>query len=340
MMSEREFTHEQKEDAGEKSHDLATAEYAAQEDSNYASLWRGMMGDDESSVGAEAAEQARQNAHQVSENFYAEHKDILHEAAYDELVDHVDWESGRKYYDEMSIDAKWAHSNPSVEAMKRSRQETRSAHDEFYRQNTDPLHEAALREDVVRGHEAEKFEGEWADINQILHDHNINLYEQSDNHHIEDISQLLSAGVNPDEIVPRLVPDDLVYNLDILHRSGAHIQPDELLSLFGEDVNFEYFFAKKLLKLGANPREVLAHLKYPGSSVVELVKAGIDPQILFATMEPNEIAESLWEFVHAGIDVNVNELISRMDPASIAKAKHKLLWAGVDPSLIAEQPKS
>lgn len=336
-MSEQEFTYEQKEEAGEKSHTLLIAQCAAQDDSDIASSWRDMIGNVESIRAAEAAEHALQNAHRISDSFYAENKDVLHEDAYDDYISRVVWENGRRYFNETSPDAKWAESNPSAEAMRRNRQDMRDTNDTLYRGNKDLLHEAALREDVARRVDAETPKGKWADLNQMLQRLNIDLDKQSDDNHTQAIHQLVYAGVNPNEIMRRLLPDDIMQNLIILHQNGADIQPDELLRWFGQHEEFDTFFAKKLLKLGADPVEVLAHLKYPGFKVIELVQAGIDPKVLLATLEPHEIAQSLWEFVHAGIEVNVNELVSRMTPEDIDDVEHMLVWAGVDPILLAKR---
>ena len=160
--------------------------------------------------------------------------------------------------------------------------------------------------DVVRN--LDYFLKNGADINNAVN--NMDHYGIADN-----LGYLLKNGADINNIVNHMKPYDVAKNLDTLFEHGAKIDVDELVSNIHS--NFIFKNLKSLINHGAN--------------IDNIVKE----------MNPNDIAMKLDILLEHGANINLDELVSSLEPedfnyyALTALLKHKadvnLIVEGVGP---------
>ena len=168
------------------------------------------------------------------------------------------------------------------------------------------------------------------------------------------IEYALEKGIDVNELVPSLNPDDIAKNLDYLLEQGANINVDELASNLdsvriaknldsllkhGADINVDELVSsldpddiadnlEPLLKNGANNiinnmayYDIIANLDY-------LLKHGADINNIVNHMHPEDIEKRLDYLLEHGTDIN--NIVNHMYPEDIEKRLDYLLEHGAE----------
>ena len=160
------------------------------------------------------------------------------------------------------------------------------------------------------------------------------------------IEYALEKGVDVNELVPSLNPDDIAKNLDYLLEQGANINVDELASNLdsvriaknldsllkhGADINVDELVSsldpddiadnlEPLLKNGANVNNIINNMAYYDiiANLDYLLKHGADINNIVNHMHPEDIEKRLDYLLEHGAEIDVNKLVSDLDFLRIA----------------------
>ena len=160
------------------------------------------------------------------------------------------------------------------------------------------------------------------------------------------IEYALEKGIDVNELVPSLNPDDIAKNLDYLLEQGANINVDELASNLdsvriaknldsllkhGADINVDELVSsldpediadnlEPLLKNGANVNNIINNMAYYDiiANLDYLLKHGADINNIVNHMHPEDIEKRLDYLLEHGAEIDVNKLVSDLDFLRIA----------------------
>ena len=160
------------------------------------------------------------------------------------------------------------------------------------------------------------------------------------------IEYALEKGIDVNELVPSLNPDDIAKNLDYLLEQGANINVDELASNLdsvriaknldsllkhGADINVDELVSsldpddiadnlEPLLKNGANVNNIINNMAYYDiiANLDYLLKHGADINNIVNHMYPEDIEKRLDYLLEHGAEIDVNKLVSDLDFLRIA----------------------
>ena len=172
------------------------------------------------------------------------------------------------------------------------------------------------------------------------------------------IEYALEKGIDVNELVPSLNPDDIAKNLDYLLEQGANINVDELASNLdsvriaknldsllkhGADINVDELVSsldpediadnlEPLLKNGVNVTNIINNMAYYDiiANLDYLLKHGADINNIVNHMYPEDIEKRLDYLLEHGAEIDVNKLVSDLDFLRIADNLDILLRNGAD----------
>ena len=172
------------------------------------------------------------------------------------------------------------------------------------------------------------------------------------------IEYALEKGIDVNELVPSLNPDDIAKNLDYLLEQGANINVDELASNLdsvriaknldsllkhGADINVDELVSsldpddiadnlEPLLKNGANVNNIINNMAYYDiiANLDYLLKHGADINNIVNHMHPEDIEKRLDYLLEHGAEIDVNKLVSDLDFLRITDNLDTLLRNGAD----------
>ena len=170
------------------------------------------------------------------------------------------------------------------------------------------------------------------------------------------IEYALEKGIDVNELVPSLNPDDIAKNLDYLLEQGANINVDELASNLdsvriaknldsllkhGADINVDELVSsldpddiadnlEPLLKNGANVNNIINNMAYYDiiANLDYLLKHGADINNIVNHMHPEDIEKRLDYLLEHGTDIN--NIVNHMYPEDIEKRLDYLLEHGAE----------
>ena len=170
------------------------------------------------------------------------------------------------------------------------------------------------------------------------------------------IEYALEKGIDVNELVPSLNPDDIAKNLDYLLEQGANINVDELASNLdsvriaknldsllkhGADINVDELVSsldpddiadnlEPLLKNGANVNNIINNMAYYDiiANLDYLLKHGADINNIVNHMYPEDIEKRLDYLLEHGTDIN--NIVNHMYPEDIEKRLDYLLEHGAE----------
>ncbi len=170
------------------------------------------------------------------------------------------------------------------------------------------------------------------------------------------IEYALEKGIDVNELVPSLNPDDIAKNLDYLLEQGANINVDELASNLdsvriaknldsllkhGADINVDELVSsldpddiadnlEPLLKNGANVNNIINNMAYYDiiANLDYLLKHGADINNIVNHMHPEDIEKRLDYLLEHGADIN--NIVNHMHPEDIEKRLDYLLEHGAE----------
>ena len=170
------------------------------------------------------------------------------------------------------------------------------------------------------------------------------------------IEYALEKGIDVNELVPSLNPDDIAKNLDYLLEQGANINVDELASNLdsvriaknldsllkhGADINVDELVSsldpddiadnlEPILKNGANVNNIINNMAYYDiiANLDYLLKHGADINNIVNHMHPEDIEKRLDYLLEHGTDIN--NIVNHMYPEDIEKRLDYLLEHGAE----------
>ena len=170
------------------------------------------------------------------------------------------------------------------------------------------------------------------------------------------IEYALEKGIDVNELVPSLNPDDIAKNLDYLLEQGANINVDELASNLdsvriaknldsllkhGADIYVDELVSSldpddiadnlgPLLKNGANVNNIINNMAYYAiiANLDYLLKHGADINNIVNHMHPEDIEKRLDYLLEHGTDIN--NIVNHMYPEDIERRLDYLLEHGVE----------
>ena len=160
-----------------------------------------------------------------------------------------------------------------------------------------------------------------------------NVVSKMDHYDIADnLDTLLEHGADVDNVVRKMEYYDIAKNLDTLLNYGADIDVNELVSNMNSgriinDINY-------LLNHGADINNVVRKMYSDdiAKNLDTLLKHGADIDVnkLVSNLDPRYIAKNLDSLLEHGADIDVNKLVSSLDSYYIAKNLDALLKHGAD----------
>ena len=144
------------------------------------------------------------------------------------------------------------------------------------------------------------------------------------------IEYALEKGIDVNELVSSLDPDDIVHNLDTLFKHGADIDVNKLVSsLYPDDIisNLD-----TLLEHGADINNIVSdmHSYDIVHNLDTLFKHGADVNKLVSSLDPDDVVHNLDTLFKHGADINVNKLVSSLYPDDIVHNLDTLFKHGAD----------
>ena len=144
------------------------------------------------------------------------------------------------------------------------------------------------------------------------------------------IEYALEKGIDVNELVSSLDPDDIVYNLDTLFKHGADIDVNELVS------NLKSYSIvhnlDTLLEHGADINNIVSdmHSYNIVHNLDTLLEHGADVNKLVSSLDPDDIVHNLDTLFKHGADIDVNELVSNLKSYSVISNLDTLFKHGAD----------
>ena len=160
-----------------------------------------------------------------------------------------------------------------------------------------------------------------ADANNIIN--NLSSYNISEN-----LGTLLRHGTDVNNIVNKLESGYISYHLKPLLRHGADVN-NIVNNMDSEDITKNL---KSLLEYDADINNIVDNMKpnYITGVLDRLLKYGADVNNIVNKLESTQISYFLNTLLKYGADINVNKLISDLNPKDIARDLESLLRHGAD----------
>lgn len=147
-----------------------------------------------------------------------------------------------------------------------------------------------------------------------------------------DLDQLLTGGADVRQIVDRMLPPEIAYNIDKLQQAGAQIDVDELVKQL--DASSIMSSLDKLLVVGAHIDTNRLMEELPPHRILDgielLLKAGADVDRLADSLTSGGQAANLDRLLAAGAHINIDELVRRLSVWDLAKNIDQLQRAGAN----------
>ena len=143
------------------------------------------------------------------------------------------------------------------------------------------------------------------------------------------------ANINVNELVSKLGSYDILQNLDTLLKNGADIDVDQMRYRFSY---YAHFNLDVLLDHGADINNIVKYMisNYIAASLEDLTKNGADINNIVNNMNPNDIVCKLEDLNKNGANIDVNELVSKLDSTYVFRRMDFLLSHGADIDIIVK----
>ena len=143
------------------------------------------------------------------------------------------------------------------------------------------------------------------------------------------------ANIDVNELVSKLGSYDILQNLDTLLKNGADIDVDQMRYRFSY---YAHFNLDDLLRRGADINNVVNYMNsnYIAADLEYLYKNGADINNVVKNMDPNDIVWKLEDLNKNGANIDVNELVSKLDSTYVFRRMDFLLSHGADIDVIVK----
>ena len=143
------------------------------------------------------------------------------------------------------------------------------------------------------------------------------------------------ANIDVNELVSKLGSYDILQNLDTLLKNGADIDVDQMRYRFSY---YAHFNLDVLLDHGADIDNIVKYMisNYIAASLEDLTKNGADINNIVNNMNPNDIVCKLEDLNKNGANIDVNELVSKLDSTYVFRRMDFLLSHGADIDIIVK----
>ena len=143
------------------------------------------------------------------------------------------------------------------------------------------------------------------------------------------------ANIDVNELVSKLGSYDILQNLDTLLKNGADIDVDQMRYRFSY---YAHFNLDVLLDHGADINNIVKYMisNYIAASLEDLTKNGADINNIVNNMNPNDIVCKLEDLNKNGANIDVNELVSKLDSTYVFRRMDFLLSHGADIDIIVK----
>ena len=143
------------------------------------------------------------------------------------------------------------------------------------------------------------------------------------------------ANIDVNELVSKLGSYDILQNLDTLLKNGADINVDQMRYRFSY---YAHFNLDVLLDHGADINNIVKYMisNYIAASLEDLTKNGADINNIVNNMNPNDIVCKLEDLNKNGANIDVNELVSKLDSTYVFRRMDFLLSHGADIDIIVK----
>ena len=143
------------------------------------------------------------------------------------------------------------------------------------------------------------------------------------------------ANIDVNELVSKLGSYDILQNLDTLLKNGADIDVDQMRYRFSY---YAHFNLDDLLRRGTDINNVVNYMNsnYIAADLEYLYKNGADINNIVNNMNPNDIVWKLEDLNKNGANIDVNELVSKLDSTYVFRRMDFLLSHGADIDIIVK----
>ena len=143
------------------------------------------------------------------------------------------------------------------------------------------------------------------------------------------------ANIDVNELVSKLGSYDILQNLDTLLKNGADIDVDQMRYRFSY---YAHFNLDDLLRRGADINNVVNYMNsnYIAADLEYLYKNGADINNIVKNMDPNDIVWKLEDLNKNGANIDINELVSKLDSTYVFRRMDFLLSHGADIDIIVK----
>ena len=143
------------------------------------------------------------------------------------------------------------------------------------------------------------------------------------------------ANIDVNELVSKLGSYDILQNLDTLLKNGADIDVDQMRYRFSY---YTHFNLDDLLRRGADINNVVNYMNsnYIAADLEYLYKNGADINNIVKNMDPNDIVWKLDYLDKNGANIDINELVSKLDSTYVFRRMDFLLSHGADIDVIVK----
>ena len=153
------------------------------------------------------------------------------------------------------------------------------------------------------------------------------------------IEYAVEKGVDANKMVSSLEPEEIAKNLDTLLEHGANIDINELVSNVNTDIIFNNI--ESLLKNGADANNIVNNMDLSDTYgyLYTLLDYGADVNNIVKkfSLRPSSIASGLDVLLEHGATIDVNKLVSDLEPLDILRHLSTLLECGADVNLLIKK---
>ena len=153
------------------------------------------------------------------------------------------------------------------------------------------------------------------------------------------IEYAVEKGVDANKMVSSLEPEEIAKNLDTLLEHGANIDINELVSNVNTDIIFNNI--ESLLKNGADANNIVNNMDLSDTYgyLYTLLDYGADVNNIVKkfSLRPSYIASGLDVLLEHGATIDVNKLVSDLEPLDILRHLSTLLECGADVNLLIKK---
>ena len=149
---------------------------------------------------------------------------------------------------------------------------------------------------------------------------------------IDNLDALIGHGANIDQLVSQLDPDYIAYNLDTLINHGANINIDQLVSQLNQ--YYIAYYLDTLINHGANIDHLVSGLNsyQIADNLDTLINHGANINIdqLVSQLDPDNIIDNLDALISHGANIDINHLVSQLDQYQITNRLDTLINHGAN----------